>query len=380
MSDSQCNTSSLLDLARSVVRAMQPYQPGKPIEEAQREFGIERFVKLASNENPLGPSPAVLAAVAEASGDIHRYPDANGYYLKQALAAQYGVAAESITLGSGSNDILELLASAYLDSDCSAVYSQYGFLVYALATARSGARSIEVAASDFGHDAEAMAAAVSADTRLIYIANPNNPTGTYISRQALLALLDGVPASTLVVLDEAYFEYINAADYPDGLQLLDRYSNLVVVRTFSKAYGLSGLRIGYAISHPQIADMLNRVRPPFNVTSLSLVAAQAALEDRDYLARSVEENRSGMQQLTAGLSALGIEWIPSLANFISFRSPQPAALLNEALLRRGVIVRPLANYRLDDYLRVSIGTAEENGEFLVALEQSLDDLTASRSV
>jgi len=359
---------------------MRPYQPGKPIEEAQRELGIERFVKLASNENPRGPSPAVLAAVAEASGDIHRYPDANGYYLKQALAARYGVAAASITLGSGSNDILELLASAYLDSDCSAVYSQYGFLVYALATARSGARSIEVAASDFGHDAEAMAAAVSADTRLIYIANPNNPTGTYISRQALLALLDSVPASTLVVLDEAYFEYINAADYPDGLQLLDRYSNLVVVRTFSKAYGLSGLRIGYAISHPQIADMLNRVRPPFNVTSLSLVAAQAALEDRDYLARSVEENRSGMQQLTAGLSALGIEWIPSLANFISFRSPQPAALLNEALLRRGVIVRPLANYRLDDYLRVSIGTAEENGEFLVALEQSLDDLTASRSV
>ena len=224
VSDSQCNTSSLLDLARSVVRAMQPYQPGKPIEEAQREFGIERFVKLASNENPLGPSPAVLAAVAEASGDIHRYPDANGYYLKQALAAQYGVAAESITLGSGSNDILELLASAYLDSDCSAVYSQYGFLVYALATARSGARSIEVAASDFGHDAEAMAAAVSADTRLIYIANPNNPTGTYISRQALLALLDSVPASTLVVLDEAYFEYIDAVDYPDGLQLLELYS------------------------------------------------------------------------------------------------------------------------------------------------------------
>ena len=225
-----------------------------------------------------------------------------------------------------------------------------------------------------------MAGAVTPKTKIVFVANPNNPTGTYSDTDSLEQFLEALPSTVLAVLDEAYFEYVTKSDYPDGVSLLSRFPNLVVVRTFSKAYGLSGLRIGYAISHPQIADMLNRVRPPFNVTSLSLVAAQAALEDRDYLARSVEENRSGMQQLTAGLSALGIEWIPSLANFISFRSPQPAALLNEALLRRGVIVRPLANYRLDDYLRVSIGTAEENGEFLVALEQSLDDLTASRSV
>lgn len=359
---------NLIDLARPVVQSMQAYQPGKPIEEARRELGIDTFIKLASNENPRGPSPIVLAAIATAANEINRYPDANGFYLKQALAQNYDVEPECVTLGCGSNDILELVASAYLDSATSAIYSQYGFLVYSLATARTGAQAIVVDAQNYAHDLVAMAAAVTANTRVIYIANPNNPTGTYANEAAVTALLDTVPSSVLVVLDEAYCEYIEVPDYPNGIDLLRRYSNLIVTRTFSKAYGLSGLRVGYSISDPAIADMLNRVRQPFNVTSIALAAAQVALSDKDYLAQSIELNRAGMLQLEAGFAALGVDYIPSVANFITFKSPIAATELNHQLLRQGVIVRPVANYGMTEYLRVSIGLAEENAQFLRALE------------
>ncbi len=361
-----------LSLARPVIQSMQAYQPGKPVEEAQRELGVDTFIKLASNENPRGPSPQVLEAVHNAAQELNRYPDANGFYLKQALAERHAVATESITLGCGSNDILELIASAFLDTECSAIYSQYGFLVYALAIVRSGARPIVVEASDFGHDLAAMRAAVAADTRVIYIANPNNPTGTYVNERDVIALLDSLPGEVLVVLDEAYFEYIDQADYPNGVALLQRYSNLIVTRSFSKAYGLSGLRVGYSISHPDIADMLNRVRQPFNVTSLGLVAAQAALADQQYLDESVALNSAGMQQLQSGLDSLGLKTIPSVANFITFKAPMDAAVLNQQLLQQGVIVRPVANYAMADYLRVSIGLPQENEQFLQVMARLLE--------
>jgi len=365
-------TSPFITLARPAIQSMQAYQVGKPIEEARRELGIAHFIKLASNENPRGPSPSVLAALATASQEINRYPDGNGFYLKEILAERHGVDAASITLGAGSNDILELIASAYLDADTSAIYSEYGFLVYALATARSGAESIVVNACNYGHDLAAMAAAVKNNTRVIYIANPNNPTGTYTNHNDLVALLDSVPASVLVVLDEAYCEYINKADYPDGIALQKRYANLIITRTFSKAYGLGGLRVGYSISDPIIADMLNRVRQPFNVTSLSLAAAQAALNDDAYLAESVALNDAGIQQLESGFTHLGLNYIKSAANFITFETPYLASEINQKLLQLGVIVRPVANYGLLNHLRVSIGLEDENAQFLQALTQILE--------
>lgn len=365
-------TSPFTTLARPAIQAMQAYQTGKPIEEAQRELGVTDFIKLASNENPRGPSPQVLAAITHAAQDINRYPDGNGFYLKQILAERHGVDAACITLGAGSNDILELIASAYLDSDSSAIYSQYAFLVYALATARSGAESIVVDACDYGHDLAAMTAAVKNNTRVIYLANPNNPTGTYINHKDLVSLLGSIASSVLVVLDEAYCEYIDKADYPDGIALQKSYANLIVTRTFSKAYGLGGLRVGYSICDPVIADMLNRVRQPFNVTSLSLAAAQAALNDEEYLAESVALNFSGMQQLEAGFTQLGLNYIESSANFITFKTPYAASEMNQQLLQQGVIVRPVGNYAMADCLRVSIGLEDENKRFLQALTQILE--------
>ena len=359
-------TSPFITLARPAIQSMQAYQVGKPIEEARRELGIAHFIKLASNENPRGPSPAVLAALATASQEINRYPDGNGFYLKQILAERHGVDASAITLGAGSNDILELIASAYLDGDTSAIYSQYGFLVYALATARSGAESIVVDACNFGHDLSAMAGAVKNNTRVIYIANPNNPTGTYTHHNDLVALLDAVPASVLVVLDEAYCEYINKADYPDGIALQKRYANLIITRTFSKAYGLAALRLGYAVSQPDIADLMNRIRQPFNVNQVALAAAMIALDDQDYVERSVQLNRSGMAQMIAMTSELGLPVIPSVGNFICVDFGQEAGPIYEGLLRQGVIVRPVGLYELPSFLRVTIGTEDENQHFFDA--------------
>ncbi len=365
-------TTNILKQVRGTVRAMQPYQPGKPVEEAQRELGIAEFVKLASNENPRGPGPGVMQALAAALPDLNRYPDANGFYLKQVLAERHAVAPECLTLGCGSNDILELVASGWLDHSTEAVFSQYAFLVYVLATARSGAAACVVDAIDYGHDAAAMAAAVNARTRVIYIANPNNPTGTYISDAALRGLLSAVPDTVLVVVDEAYYEYVDAPDYPDTGALLAAHPNLLVARTFSKAFGLSGLRIGYSISHPDVADVLNRVRQPFNVSSLALEAARAALSDQAWLDESVALNRAGMQQLREGFQQQGIDYIDSVANFMTFKAPVDAAALNDALLQLGVIVRPLANYAMPGHLRVSIGLEHENAQFLAALAQACD--------
>lgn len=353
------------------IGALSPYQAGKPIEELQRELGLEHVVKLASNENPLGPSAAVLAACEKAARDIARYPDANGFELKRTLAARFAVAPEQLTLGCGSNDVLDLLARVFLRPGTSAVFSEYCFVVYPIATQACGARAIVTPARDWGHDLDAMAAAIEADTQIVFIANPNNPTGTCLGRQALVEFLRRVPERVVVVLDEAYNEYVATADFPDGVALMKEFPNLVVTRTFSKAYGLAALRVGYCISNPQIADLLNRVRAPFNVNALGLVAAVAALGDTDYVARSHRMNLDGMAQLRAGCERLGLPYIPSAGNFIAVEFATEALPIYQKLLQQGVIVRPLAPYRMPRHLRVSVGLPEENQTFLDALAKVL---------
>jgi histidinol-phosphate aminotransferase len=359
--------------ALDYVRAIAPYQAGKPIEELAREHGLapESIVKLASNENPLGVPASARAAMAAAMGDLGRYPDSNGFALKAALGARFGVPAEWITLGNGSNDILELAAAAFLAPGRSCVYAQYSFAVYPLATQARGARAIVVPARDFGHDLDAMLAAICADTRLMYVANPNNPTGTFIAAPAMERFLARVPGNVVVVLDEAYNEYLPPADRFDSTAWVQRFPNLLVSRTFSKAYGLAGLRVGYGLAQPELTDLLNRVRQPFNVNALAQAAALAALGDQAFLQQSYELNRAGLQELESAFTRLGLAYVPSRANFVLVKVG-PAARVYQELLKRGVIVRPVANYNLPEWLRVSVGLPEENARFLAALPAALE--------
>ena len=364
------------DLAVPGVRELKPYQPGKPIEELQREYGLQEVIKLASNENPLGPSRKALTAIEQGMAELARYPDGNGFILKQALSDKFGVALNQVTLGNGSNDILELVARTFVQPGQEVIFSQHAFAVYPIATQAVGGKAVIVPAKDWGNDLNAMLKAISDNTRVMFIANPNNPTGTWIKQNALQQFLDKVPERVIVVLDEAYFEYaihpaMQADGYPDGMQLLDRYSNLIVSRTFSKAYGLAGLRVGYAISQPMIADLLNRVRQPFNVNSLALLAATAALHDQSHLDDSAQLNAIGMQQFIEAFSQMGLVYIPSAGNFISVDMGKPAQPIYLELLKRGVIVRPVANYEMPNHLRVTIGTEKENSKFLSALRDIL---------
>ncbi|TVV42200.1 histidinol-phosphate transaminase [Thalassolituus sp. C2-1] len=363
-------------LAVEGVRGLMPYQPGKPIDELARELGLKEadIVKLASNENPMGPSPKALAAIQAELADLTRYPDGAGFELKKALcntlsSDAYQVAPEQITLGNGSSDILDFITRVFVNDGDEIVVSQHAFAIYELVARMVGARTLAAPAKDFGHDLDAMLALIGDKTRIVFITNPNNPTGTWLTKDELTAFLDKVPERVLVLLDEAYFEYVDEAEYPNGIQLLSRYPNLVITRTFSKAYGLASLRVGYGISSPQIADLLNRVRPPFNVDSFALAAAAAALSDDDYVAQSVAANKAGMQQLTAAFEALGLSYIPSVGNFIAFRVPEAMGAMDvyKQLLAKGVIVRPVANYEMPQYLRVSIGTQAENATFINAL-------------
>jgi histidinol-phosphate aminotransferase len=366
--------NELAALAPEHVRAIAPYQPGKPISELVRELGLDEasVVKLASNENPLGIGPRTRAAIDAALGDICRYPDGNGFELKAALAARFNVDMSAIVLGNGSNDVLELVSLAFLGEGRSAVLSQHAFAVYPLATQARGARSIVVPAKQYGHDLPAMAQAVQEDTRVLWLANPNNPTGTFAPAAEIEALLQAVPARVLVVLDEAYNEYLPLESKYDSIKWLKRYPNLVVVRTFSKAYGLAGLRVGYGLMHAAVADILNRVRQPFNVNNLALAAARAALDDMEFVARSYAANLQGLRQLDEGIKALGLEAIPSFGNFLTVRVGK-AAEVYKRLLKRGVIVRPVAGYGLPEHLRVTVGTADENTRFLAALAASLKE-------
>ena len=357
------------ELAPGYIRAIAPYQPGKPISELERELGLTDIVKLASNENPLGASPKAIAAARAALDEISLYPDGNGFALKAALVARYGVAHNQIVLGNGSNDLLELAARAFLSAGDKAVYSDHAFAVYPLATQAVGATGVSVTAVNFGHDLDAMKkAAVEHQAKLIFIANPNNPTGTFLSGDELLTFLRALPGNILVVLDEAYNEYLPQICRYNSVSWLAEFPNLIISRTFSKAYGLASLRVGYALGHADVIDMLNRVRQPFNVNSMAQAAAVAALEDQDFVQRTYELNLKGMKQLTEGLRAMGLSYIPSFGNFVSFYIAN-AMQVYQRLLEAGVIVRPIGNYKMPDYLRVSIGLEAQNHKFLAALKQ-----------
>lgn len=362
--------------AQPGVLALSPYQPGKPIEELERELGISNIIKLASNENPLGPSPMALAAMRAELEDVWLYPDGSGHALKEKLAARHGVAMNRITLGNGSSDVLEFAVRVLVGAGDEVLFSDHSFALYPILTLATGGTPVSVPAQQWGVDLDALLARISDKTRVIFIANPNNPTGTWVKGEALHHFLSQVPEDILVVIDEAYFDYAiekatDAAGYPDSSLWLDEFANLMVARTFSKSYGLAGLRVGYALSSPEMADLMNRVRPPFNVNSIALAAAVAALDDASHLSDSVLLNAAGLKQLYAGFEAMGLAYIPSAGNFISVDVQRPAAPLYQALLQRGVIVRPVANYGMPQHLRVTVGTREQNQRFLDALAEVL---------
>jgi len=368
------------DLAAPGVRELKPYLPGKPISELEREYGVSDSIKLASNENPLGASPRAVEAARAVLADSWLYPDANGFELKQALAARHNVPPEAITLGNGSNDVLVFLAQAFLQPGQAVVFSQYAFAVYPIATRMMSARA-DVApalpadhpAMPLGHDLRAMFEKVGGDTRLVFVANPNNPTGTWLDGERLKDFIGSLPPHVICVVDEAYTEYAESDRLGDAPAWLEEFPNLVVTRTFSKAYGLAGLRVGYALSNPGIADLLNRVRPAFNVNAPALAAAQAALEDTAFIEKTRQMNSEGKKQLEAGLKKLGVTTIPSATNFLLAGFDRPGAELNEALLQRGIIVRPVANYDLDNHLRITIGTRSQNERLLTALAEILEN-------
>ncbi|WP_122901308.1 histidinol-phosphate transaminase [Acinetobacter sp. B51(2017)] len=352
--------------ANDGIAKLKPYQPGKPMSELERELGLTDIVKLASNENPLGCSEKVKQAVAAELAEIGRYPDGGGYILKDQVAQQFNVQHEQITLGNGSNDLLEMFARAFVSDKDSVVYSQHAFAVYGLVTQAINAEAIEVPAKGFAHDLDAMAKAVKDNTKLIFIANPNNPTGTWFEEAEFEGFMQQVPSNVIVVLDEAYVEYF--PENFNSLKFLEKYPNLIISRTLSKCYGLAALRVGFALASAEVTDFLNRIRQPFNVNHLAMVAAVAALKDEEFIEKSRVSNKAGMAQLEAGFQALGLNYEPSRANFLLVDvQADPAATFN-ALLKEGVIVRPVG---IANHLRVSIGTEAENAKFLKALAKVL---------
>lgn len=372
----------LTEQSPEFIRAIAPYKAGKPVSDVVRELGLDpnTVVKLASNENPLGLGEKAKAAIAQAAMDLGRYPDANGFALKAKLAARHGVKPEQITLGNGSNDVLELAAKAFLTQGTNALFSQYAFAVYPLATQGCGAQSKVVPAVCFTHDLDGFLKAIDTQTHVVFIANPNNPTGTFLPQEKLLAFLKQVPSHVLVVLDEAYNEFLKPEDQYDSTQWVSQFPNLLVSRSFSKAYGLAGLRVGYAVSSVEVADLMNRVRQPFNVNSLALAAAEAAIDDAEFLQQTYEVNLKGLEQIESGLKFLGLEYVPSYGNFVLFKAgntDDAGMKVFDALQRLGVIVRPVNGYGLPQWLRVSIGLPHENEAFLVALPKALASLQAS---
>ncbi len=364
-------TVSVADWCNPAIQTLQPYQPGKPTEELTRELGLTDIVKLASNENPRGPGSAVTSVLERAAGSLSRYPDGSGYRLKHSLAAHLGVEVDQVTLGNGSNDVLELIARVVLSPGAQAIVSEHAFVVYPLAVVSNGGVLVTVPARAWGCDLDAMANAVNEKTRIVFIANPNNPTGTWVGAAELSNFLEQLPEQLVVVLDEAYFEYVEEPEYPNGVDLLRRFPNLVVTRTFSKIHALAALRVGYAISRPELADLMNRVRQPFNVNALGLACAEAALTELEFVRESRALNVAGMRQLSEGLDRLGVGFIPSAGNFLCVDIGRDAEPVYQDLLRRGVIVRPIAGYGLPQHLRVTVGLDEENERFLAALRELL---------
>ena len=366
-------TCELINLATPGVAGLHPYQPGKPVEELERELGISNIIKLASNENPLGPGAKAKQAILIAS-ELSRYPDGNAHDLKKVLAKKHGVNTEQITIGNGSNEILELITRAITGSHHEVIISEHAFAVYPLVTQAVGAKSVIVPAKNWGHDLSAMQAAINENSRVMFVANPNNPTGTWLDTQTLRTLLESCPEHVVVVVDEAYFEYVSEDNYPNCIHWVNEFPNLLVTRTFSKAFGLAGLRIGYGISHPDIADLMNRVRQPFNVNSLALSAAEAALGDIAHLQQSISLNQAGMKQITKAFDEMNLQYIPSVGNFICVdlqTTGQNGMEIYKKLLHQGVIVRPVDNYGMPNHMRITIGQEEENEKFIKALESVL---------
>lgn len=369
-------TCDLINLATTGVAGLHPYQPGKPVEELERELGISNIIKLASNENPLGSGVKAQLALSSTS-NLSRYPDGNAHDLKMALAGRHGVNTDQITIGNGSNEILELITRAIIGPQHEVIISEHAFAVYSLVTQAVGARAVVVPAKDWGHDLSAMQAAANENSRIMFVANPNNPTGTWHNIQSLRTLLESCPEHMVVVVDEAYFEYVDEDDYPNCIQWVNEFPNLLVTRTFSKAFGLAGLRIGYGISHRDIADLMNRVRQPFNVNSLALSAASAALGDIDHLQQSVSLNQAGMKQLITAFDNMNLQYIPSVGNFICVdlqTTGHSGIEMYKQLLHQGVIVRPIDNYGLPNHLRITIGLKQENEKFIQALESVITGL------
>ncbi len=371
--DKNTISGNVCDFAPAYVKNIAPYQSGKPISALAREIGMaeNQIAKLASNENPLGCSGNVFKTIEDNLREVSRYPDSDGFDLKQELSRKFSISHDQLVLGNGSNDILELVARAFLSQGKSAVFSQYGFIVYLLATQASGADGICVEAKDYGHDLEGMLSAIKQDTSVIFIANPNNPTGTHVTSDSLQSFLELVPKTVLVVLDEAYDEYLAIADKSPSLEWVRHIPNLIVCRTFSKAYGLAGLRVGYGIASKDVIDLMNRVRQPFNVGSISQLAAIGALGDAEFLNKSTKLNSAGMDYIIDHFWRKHIPFIPSKANFVTFRVPDAVETYHK-LLKQGVIVRPVGGYGLENYLRVSIGLEDENARFVRALNKAVE--------
>lgn len=372
------SNSSTPRIGLDQVHGIAPYVGGKPISEVAREFGLDesKIVKLASNENPLGMPPSAKLAMAKAAEDLGRYPDSNGFELKAVISKKYNVPENWITLGNGSNDILELAARSVAQKGDEIIFSKHAFAVYPLATQAVGATAVEVPAipENLGHDLPGMLKAITPKTKLIYVANPNNPTGSFLSGSEIAAFLKQVPSNVVVVVDEAYTEYLSDEQKYDSLAFAREYPNVIISRTLSKAYGLAGLRIGFSIAQPMMTDLLNRIRQPFNVNSLAQAAAVAAIKDDEFLRQGAILNQKGYQQLKAGFEKLGLKYIPSSGNFVLVQVGQDdgaGARVNLALLKQGVIVRPVGNYGLPQWLRVSIGLPEENDAFLEALKNAI---------
>ena len=367
---------NLCDLAPEYIHSIAPYQPGKPISELAREMGLEEsaIIKLASNENPFGTSPLALEAMEKALDEVMRYPDGNGFELKKTLSKKYAVDSDQIVLGNGSNDVLELAARIFLKPGTSAVFSQHAFAVYPLVTQAAGATKIVVPAKNHEHDIDAMLDAITPETRVVFIANPNNPTGTFLPAPDILRFLKRVSRDVLVILDEAYNEYLPDISRVDTIKWLHSFPNLLITRTFSKIYGMAGIRIGFGFAHTQVSGLMNRIRQPFNVNSIGLSGALAAVKDTEFVKRSYALNQAGMLQITTGLRRLGLTYIPSYGNFLSFRvENDKTAAVYQHLLQKGVIIRPIGIYEMPEYLRVTVGLESENDKFLRILENAIKE-------
>ncbi|HXV84624.1 MAG TPA: histidinol-phosphate transaminase [Candidatus Binatia bacterium] len=348
------------------IRKLVPYVAGKPIEEVEREYGIANSVKIASNENPLGPSPKAIRAIRDRLDQLHLYPDGDCFYLKSALATRLAVSPEQLIFGNGSNELIELAVRTFLHPGDEAVMAHQAFVVYQLVVQAAGGVGKQVPLRNFTHDLAAIAQAIGPKTRVIFLANPNNPTGTIYRRNEWEDFLQRISPEILIIVDEAYFEYVGDADYPDSLKYHDCGKTLLTLRTFSKLYGLAGLRVGYGVASKQIVGLLHRVRQPFNVNVVAQWAALAALEDHEHVARTLEVNRQGLAYLTQEIARLGLEQVPSSANFILMRVGNGNEVFQQ-LLAQGVIVRPMAVYDLPEYVRVTVGTMEENRRFIETL-------------